>query len=78
MALGDYKVKQAILTYLPGYMFDGYRVVSTGIALPPTQFIHQETGEIMYYVRPLFDSGKPVGMYIRHKGVVRSVLEGRF
>lgn len=78
MAMDYQKVKQAILTYLPGYMFDGYRVVSTGIALEPTQFIHQETGELMYYVRPLFDHGKPIGMYIRHKGVVESVKDNRF
>lgn len=68
-------MKQVILGYLPGYMFDGYRLVSTGVALPPTQFIHPETGELMYYVRPLFDAGKPVGMYIRHKGVIRSIAE---
>ena len=69
-------VKQVILSYLPGYMFDGHRVISTGVALEPTQFIHQETGELMYYVRPLFDGGRPIGMYIRHAGVVRSIEEG--
>lgn len=71
-------MKQVILSYLPGYMFDGRRVVSTGIALQPTQFVNRETGEIMYYVRPLFENGKPIGMYIRHNGVVNSIKENRY
>jgi hypothetical protein len=71
-------MKQVILSYLPGYMFDGYRLVSTGVALKPTQFINRETGELMYYVRPLFDGNKPVGMYVRHKGIVDSIKENRY
>lgn len=66
-------MKQAVLHYLPGYMFDGYRVVSTGVAVSPTQFIDQNTGELMYYVRPAFDSGISIGMFIRHRGVVESI-----
>jgi hypothetical protein len=63
--------RQSILPFLPGYMFDGDRLVSTGTALPPTQHIHPETGEILYYVRPIFRyGGSYVGMYIRHKGIV--------
>jgi hypothetical protein len=65
---------QSILPFLPGYMFDGDRLISTGKALPPTQHIHPETGEIVYYVRPIFPHGGSfVGMYIRHKGIVEWV-----
>lgn len=71
-------MKQVVLSYLPGYMFDGCRLVSTGIALKPTQFINRENGELMYYVRPLFDGGKPVGMYIRHKGVIESIRDNKY
>lgn len=63
--------KQSILPFLPGYMFDGDRLVSTGLALNPTQHIHPETGELIYYVRPVFEHGGAyVGMYIRHKGIL--------
>lgn len=63
--------KQSILPFLPGYMFDGDRLVSTGLALDPTQHIHPETGELIYYVRPVFEHGGAyVGMYIRHKGIL--------
>jgi predicted rRNA methylase YqxC with S4 and FtsJ domains len=62
---------QTIIPFLPGYMFNGYTLESTGVALKPTQHIHPETGEIVYYVRPLFEHGGAfVGMYIRHKGIV--------
>lgn len=67
------EVSQAVLDYLPGYMFDGQRVVSTGVALTPTQFISKKNGELMYYVRPLFYDCFPVGMYVRHDGVVESL-----
>lgn len=66
-------MKQAVLDYLPGYMFDGHRLVSTGAALPPTQHINRETGEVMYYVRPLYDTGFNIGMFVRHKGIVDSL-----
>ena len=62
---------QFVLPFLPGYMFDGSRIVSTGTALQPTQHIHPETGELVYYVRPIFRyGGTYVGMYIRHAGIV--------
>lgn len=65
---------QLILPFLPGYMFDGKRVVSTGTALPPTQHINPVTGEVMYYVRPVFKyGGAYVGMYVRHAGILEWV-----
>lgn len=64
--------RQSILPFLPGYMFDGDRLVSTGTALPPTQHIHPETGELIYYVRPIFSHGGAyVGLYIRHAGILQ-------
>jgi hypothetical protein len=64
---------QAILRYLPGYAFDGRKVVSTGIAIPPTQHISRQTGELMYYVRPLFENGPCIGMFVKHSGIVKSL-----
>lgn len=61
---------QAVLPFLPGYMFDGSTMLSTGVALPPTQHIHPETGEIIYYVRPVFENGANIGMFIRRQGII--------
>lgn len=64
---------QVILDYLPGYMFDGKRLMSTGAAIPPTQHINRETGELVYYVRPLYDFGSGIGLFVRHQGIVDSL-----
>lgn len=61
---------QRIIPFLPGYMFDGNRIVSTGIAIPASQHIHGITGEIIYYVRPLFSEGQKIGLFIRHQGIL--------
>jgi len=63
-------VTQAILDILPGYMFDGRRVVTTGAAIPPTQHIDKQTGEVVYYLRPVFEYGQTVGLFVRHQGIV--------
>lgn len=68
--MDNQQVKQAVLDFLPGYMFDGNKVVSTGVAIPPTQFIDKKTGDVKYYVRPVFEFGPIVGFYVRHKGIV--------
>jgi hypothetical protein len=73
LALGDKEMTQAVIEYLPGYMFDGYRLVSTGAAIPPTQHINKENGELMYYIRPLFEDGANIGMFVRHNGIVESL-----
>lgn len=63
--------KQFVLPFLPGYMFDGDRLVSTGTALEPTQHINPVNGDIVYYVRPIFRYGGAfVGMYVRHRGII--------
>jgi hypothetical protein len=64
---------QAVLDFLPGYLFDGRQVVSTGAAIPPTQHVDKKTGQVVYYVRPLFEHGQTVGMFVKHQGVVNYV-----
>jgi hypothetical protein len=60
-------MKQVILYFLPGYYWDGRRVLSTGVALSPTQHINKKNGEVMYYVKPV---GWPHSLYIRHQGIL--------
>jgi len=69
---------QVVLSWLPGYLWDGQRLKSTGAALPPTQHINPENGEVRYYCRPLFEDGYTVGLYIRHKGLVEAIAAGKF
>ena len=58
---------QVILDFLPGYMWVGNTLISTGISIPPTQHINPSTGEPCYYVKPV---NWPCGAYVRHKGIV--------
>jgi len=67
---------QAILSWLPGYMFDGHNLRSTGSAIPPTQHVSEKNGEIIYYCRPLFFSGPTVGMYVRKQGILDALQRG--
>lgn len=74
--MGNHSLKtQVVLEYLPGYMFDGRSIVSTGAALPPTQHIDQQTGELIYYVRPLFDGTAAIGMFVRHNGILDAIAK---
>lgn len=65
--------RQAVLSYLPGYFFDGNTLRSTGVAIPPTQHVNPKTGEVTYYVRPLFDGQAKIGMFVRHEGIKKSL-----
>ena len=67
---------QVFLSWLPGYFFDGQRLKSTGAALAPTMHINPENGEVRYYVRPIFDDGYKVGLFIRHQGVLDAISRG--
>ena len=67
---------QVVLSWLPGYYYDGRQLKSTGAAIPPTQHLNPLNGEVRYYVRPLFEDGLKVGLYIRHKGVVDAIKRG--
>ena len=67
---------QAVLSYLPGYMWSNGQLRSTGTAIPPTMHINPENGEVRYYVRPIFTHGATVGLYIRHQGIVDALARG--
>ena len=60
-----------ILDFLPGYMWDGAKLLSTGAALPPTQHVHPKTGEVVYYCVPFWPGGtEKVGVYVRRQGII--------
>ena len=67
---------QAVLSWLPGYYFDGHTLKSTGAAIRPTMHVNPENGEIRYYVRPIFTHGATVGMFVRHQGIVDALAQG--
>ena len=67
---------QVVLSWLPGYFFDGSQLQTTGAAIPPSQHLNPSNGEVRYYVRPIFGDGPSVGMYIRHDGIVDAVNRG--
>lgn len=60
-------VVQAVLPFLPGYMWVNGALHSTGVCLAPTQHINPRTGEPCYYVKPV---GWPCGAYIRIQGIL--------
>lgn len=60
-------MKQVILSFLPGYYWDGATLRSTGITIYPSQHINSKNGEIMYYVKPV---DWPCSCYIRHQGII--------
>jgi len=64
---------QKVLSFLPGYMWNGEDIVSTGVAIPPTRHKSPDgTGEI-YYVRPMFEFGPTIGMYIKREGLIKYI-----
>ena len=48
---------------------------STGGAIPPT-FHMREDGEIMAYVRPIFEDGATIGLFLKMSGVKAAVERG--
>lgn len=69
---------QVFLSWLPGYYFDGQRLRTAGAALNPTMHVNPENGEIRYYVRPIFENGFQVGLFVRHRGIVDAISRGEF
>lgn len=60
-----------ILPWLPGYLWTGSTLKSTGAALPPTQHVHPKTGEVVYYCLPFWSGGtQKVGVYVRRQGII--------
>ena len=70
-----FRTVQAILSWLPGYMYVGGTLKSTGGAIPPT-FHMREDGEIMAYVRPIFREGPTVGLFLKMSGIRAAVERG--
>jgi len=69
------KMVQAVLSWLPGYMYVGGTLKSTGGAIPPT-FHLREDGEIMAYCRPIFREGPTVGLFLKMSGIKAAVERG--
>ena len=67
---------QVILSYLPGYMWSQGTLQTTGVAIPPTQHMDRETGDIKFYVRPIFRCGPTVGMFVSRKGILEALDRG--
>ena len=62
-----------ILPFLPGYMFCDGQLRSTGIAVAPTQHVNPKNGEVRYYVRPLWEGGAGIGLYVRRQGILDAI-----
>ena len=69
---------QVVLSYLPGYMWSQGTLQSTGVALPPTQHMCKETGDVKYYVRPVFTHGATVGLFISRQGLIQAIERGDY
>ena len=61
-----------IIPFLPGYMWNGVSLETTGVAIYPTQHVNPRNGEIRYYVKPI---GWPCGAYIRRNGIVDWIVK---
>ena len=70
------KTMQTFLSWLPGYLWDGKGLRSTGAAIKPTQHINPKNGEPTWYCRPIFTYGATVGLYIKHQGIVDAIARG--
>ena len=73
----DVKKVQAILSWLPGYVWTNGNLRSTGAAIPPTMHMNSQ-GEIIVYVRPIFRDGATVGLFLKQKGIERAIAKGIF
>ena len=70
-------MRQAVLSWLPGYMYVDETLRTTGGAIPPT-FHLREDGEIMCYVRPIFEDGPTIGLFLKLSGIKDAVERGVF
>ena len=74
----DVKEIQVVLSWLPGYSWSYGTLRSTGAAIPPSSHMDMETGEIVYYVRPIFREGATVGLFLKRSGIEKALSEGKF
>ncbi len=66
---------QAVLSWLPGYMYVQGTLRTTGGAIPPTMHI-REDGELMVYVKPIFEDGPKIGLFLKMSGIKAAVERG--
>ena len=69
------RIVQAVLSWLPGYMYDRGTLRSTGAAIPPTMHV-REDGEVVVYCRPFFRCGPTVGLFLKMSGIKAAVERG--
>lgn len=72
----DVKQTQCVLSWLPGYMWSNGTLMSTGGTVPPTMHLDKQTGEIKYYVRPVFADGSGTGLFLRKTGIEAAIERG--
>ncbi len=73
----DVKKVQAVLSWLPGYVWAFGTLKTTGAAIPPTMHMNKE-GETIVYVRPIFEDGATVGLFLKKSGIEAAVRAGKF
>jgi len=66
---------QAVLSWLPGYVWAFGTLKSTGAALPPTMHM-DSSGEVIIYVKPIFRDGANVGLFLKKSGIEKAIREG--
>lgn len=59
--------QQVLIPFLPGYMWDGNCLRSTGAAPEAYQLINKENGEVRYFVKPI---AWVCSAYVRHNGIL--------
>lgn len=73
----DVNETQAVLSWLPGYIWSKGVLKSAGGALKPTMHMRAD-GELMVYVRPIFEEGPQVGMFLKLSGIKAAISRGEF
>ena len=74
----DVRSTQVVLSWLPGYYWSNGTLQTTGAAIPPTMHMDPESGEMIFYVRPIFESGSNVGLFIKKSGLEAAIARGDF
>ena len=74
----DVKSTHVVLSWLPGYYWSNGTLQSTGAAVPPTLHMDKETGELIFYVRPIFEGGSNIGLFLKKAGIEAAIAAGKF
>ena len=73
----DVKKVQVLLSWLPGYSWNYGTLSTTGAAVPPTMHL-TDKGETVLYVRPIFEHGPTVGLFLKKSGIEAAIARGEF